>query len=99
MEYASKKHKNILDWADLEYVLHHEIVLRGEQPFSVFWDEFCDQETMRNIVKAIASRQTFDQKMPEVQKLLDYGYIVPDGRESFKMRVPLFESWVRQFGY
>lgn len=99
VDYANVKVKNPVEQSDLDYILQHNIVLRGEQPFSVFWDEFCETEAMRKVVVAIAFGQTVDAQQAEVRKLADYGYIVADGNDGYRMRVPLFADWVRQFGY
>ena len=64
----------------------------------MFWDEFCEKEPMRNAVLAIAAHAPVEANSPEVRRLLDYGYIVSDGAEGFRMRVPLFEEWVKRFG-
>jgi hypothetical protein len=99
VDYANIKVKNPIEQSDLEYILRHNIVLRGEQPFSVFWDEFCATEAMQVVVKAIAFGQSVDPQQTEVRKLADYGYILPNGDGSYRMRVPLFADWVRKFGY
>ncbi len=99
VDYANLKLKNPVEMADVEYILGNKIVLSGEQPFSVFWDEFCEKEAMRTVVKAIAFHEAVDPKQAEVRKLLDYGYIVANGSGGYKMRVPLFGDWIKQFGY
>lgn len=99
VDYANLKLKNPIEQVDVEYIFREKIVLPGEQPFSVFWDEFCEKIPMREAIKAIAWHKPVDTQTVEVRKLQEYGYIVKDGNGSFRMRVPLFEEWVREFGY
>jgi hypothetical protein len=99
VDYANMKVKNPVDRDDLAYILQSKVLLGGAQPFSVFWDEFCEKESMKEAVRAIAAREGNIAKTAEVRKLLDYGFIVPDQALGFRMRVPLFEEWVKEYGY
>lgn len=99
VDYANTKNKNPLSHSDLGKILREKTVLKGEQPFTVFWDEFCAEATMRQTVQKIAKRLPVDHELPEVRRLLEYRYIVPDEEGRYRMRVPLFEEWVLKFGY
>ncbi|MEQ1745586.1 MAG: hypothetical protein ABMA02_09180 [Saprospiraceae bacterium] len=99
LDYANAATKNPVGFGDLEKILREKTVLRDEQPFSAFWEEFCEQPAMREAVLAIAKRQPVDSEQMEVRRLLEYRYIVPDEEGRFRIRVPLFEEWVLRFGY
>jgi hypothetical protein len=99
VDYANQKVKNPVGMEDLQYILDNKIIMKGEQPFSVFWDEFCETPSMRTAVKAIAFHEIVDPWLPDVRRLLDYGYIVEEGSGKFRMRAPLFEEWVKRYGY
>lgn len=99
VDYANAAAKNPVGYDDLEKILREKTVLRDEQPFSVFWVEFCEQPAMREAVLAIAKHLPVPPEQPEVRRLLEYGYIVPDAEIGFRMRVPLFEEWVLRYGY
>jgi len=99
VDYANNKKKNPVGFSDLEIVIRDQIVMKGEMPFAVFWDEFCIKPDMRKAVLAISKGQPVDVESPEVRSLNDYGYLLPDGEGGYKMRVPLFGEWVIKFGY
>lgn len=99
VDYANAATKNPVGFNDLEKILREKTVLRDEQPFILFWDEFCVQPAMREAVLAIVKRQPVDNELPEVRRLLEYRYIVQDEERRCRMRVPLFEEWVLKFGY
>ena len=54
---------------------------------------------MRTVVKAIAQGHAVDGDSRDVKRLEEYGFVVKDGNGGYRMRVPLFERWVRGFGY
>ena len=99
VDYANSKGKNPIQITDLDFVLSHQIVLKAEQPFSVFWDEFCETTSMQSVVKKIAFGQNVNIQSRDVKRLEEYGFIVKQASGQFKMRVPLFERWVQNFGY
>ena len=67
---------------------------KEQQPFSVFWVEFCHEKKMKETVKAICKKKG---KVREqyAKKLLEHKFILKEGN-GFKMRVPLFEQWVNK---
>ena len=99
VDYANLKRKNPVDFEDLEFIIRERTVMKGEMPFTVFWDEFCSSAAMREAVLAIANKKSVDKMSPEVRKLADYGYLVLTAQEEFRLRVPLFEDWVIKYGY
>ncbi len=98
VDYANAKYRNPIAHSDLDYVLKEKLLQKAEQPFSVFWDEFCENNAMKKVVRAIACGKPFD-KNSHFRMLEDHRYIVQQEDRSFKMRVPLFEEWVKMYGY
>ena len=99
VDYANKEVRRRINQDDLTMILREKIVRSGEQPFSVFWDEFCEKMEMRRTVLSIAKGEPVDHSSVEVRRLLDYKYIVEKLDGGFQMRVPLFAEWVLKFGY
>jgi ATPase family associated with various cellular activities (AAA) len=99
VDYANAKGKNPIQMADLDYILKTKIVQKEEQPFSVFWDEFAENEATRVILKAIVKKRFVDRENPILRRLVAYGYVIETVQHKFEMRVPLFARWVREFGY
>ena len=99
VDYANIVPKNPVDHADLDKILEEKTMQRGEQPFVGFWDEFCQSPSMREAVLAIANKQAVDKNLPDVRRLLHYKYVVQDSEGTLRMRVPLFERWLLEFGY
>jgi len=80
---------------DLEQVITKKIVQRGTNAFSTFWTEFCSQNECQSTIHKLLDNQLLTDKK-SLLKLEDYGYIIPDG-ESWKLRVPLLEMWLRRY--
>jgi hypothetical protein len=99
VDYANQERKNPVDIDDLDKIIREKTIQRGEQPFSVFWDEFCEKPEMKQAVLAIAREQPVDASSPEVRRLLDYQYVVRDERGQYQLRVPLFREWLLLYGY
>lgn len=99
VDYANAAPKNPVDHADLDKILAEKTLQRGEQPFVGFWDEFCQNQSMRDVVLEITRHRPVDRALPDVRRLLDYKYVVEDAEGTLCMRVPLFEQWLVRFGY
>ncbi len=95
---ANNVPKNPVGHEDLDLVLERSILQKEEQPFDVFWTEFCHTQSRRDAVLAIARRETVDDTLHDVRRLADYKYIIKT-EEGWRMRVPLFEQWLLRFGY
>ncbi len=63
----------------------------------MFWVEFCERQEMRETVIAIANGQPWPHR-PSFERLKEHSYIV-EKEGTWRLRVPLFETWVRRFGY
>lgn len=99
VDYANAVPKNPVDHADLDKILAEKTLQRGEQPFVGFWDEFCQNQSMRDVVLEITHHRQVDRALPDVRRLIDYKYVVVDAEGTLRMRVPLFEQWLARFGY
>lgn len=99
VDLANAVPKNPVDEGDLDKILREKTLRRPEQPFNVFWAEFCQAEPMKKAVIEIAHRQPVDQSLSEVRRLMDYKYVVKSEDGELRMRVPLFEEWLLLFGY
>lgn len=88
--------KKSLNMADLNSVLTQEILLEDNPVLANFWSQFCEQESVKETVRAIIQEQAIEDKQA-LRLLYRHEFIVKDERGQFKMRVPLFEQWVRKF--
>ncbi|WP_250632331.1 AAA-like domain-containing protein [Rhodoflexus caldus] len=93
---------------DLEKVLKDDIYQPVNGITEIFWGEFCvpnaeqrgtaegentpEKQTVRQIIKG----EPITDKVA-LQRLLNHGFVVqaPDGK--YRIRVPVFEEWVRRF--
>ncbi len=93
---ANTNNRKRMTGSDLEEILRDYIFIPQNGVTDVFWQQFCKEDKTRTTV-----RQVIDGKEPIDKKslfpLLEHGFVVKqDGR--FKMRVPIFETWVNRFG-
>lgn len=96
-EYANLNLKKQLTFIDFEIVLKNKIIERETQPFSVFWEQFCAEEAMKETVLDICyNRKPKSRKC--IIMLKEHRFII-ENNGAYKMRVPLFEKWVKEFGY
>ena len=59
-----------------------------------FWNEFCTDPACRRCTEAMLADRTPNDRAA-IERLANHGYIIPDG-ERWRMRVPLFEQWLRE---
>lgn len=65
----------------------------------VFWDEFCDPqrypEGRATVWQILRGEPPGDRA--SLERLKGHGYILAAG-DGWRLRVPLFEQWIRDFG-
>lgn len=72
-----------------------EMIDRETLALTVFWTQFCRSEKCKATVKEILANQVPTHKASFL-RLKEHGYI-EKREETWKMRVPLFEMWLREY--
>ena len=79
---------------DLTQVLAEKTLFWENLTIQIFWTQFCspaDRATVKQILAGTPPTDPVSRYRLEL-----HGYIVKDG-DGWKMRVPLFEEWLRKF--
>lgn len=95
VDIANRDQKRQMTSADLDEALN-QTISRGNVPIGVFWSEFCAKPEVKQTVWDLLRGNPPSHK-PSLNDLEEHGYIVASGN-GWKLRVPLFEQWVRKFG-
>lgn len=92
---ANTQNRKQMTAQDLDQVLASHIYQPQNFLTQLFWGQFCAGETMKTTVRQIINRkQPTDEK--SLFKLVEHGFVLRDG-DSYKMRVPIFEEWLKRF--
>ncbi len=79
---------------DLNQVLAEKTLFRENLTIQIFWTQFCAPAERATVKQILAGETPTD---PVSRSRLElHGYIVKDG-DGWKMRVPLFEQWLRKY--
>lgn len=81
---------------DLEKVLQEQVYISVNGVTDVFWTQFCREPVMKETVQQIVNGQPPSDKQ-SVFRLQEHRFIIQEGGR-YRMRVPIFEEWVRRFG-
>lgn len=100
---ANRSHRKHISHEDVDTVLHHgdNCLLSPENPaIRVFWSQFCSKDSPDTAVHRTTLRQILAGQTPtdkvSLFRLEQHDYIVQDG-DTWKMRVPLFDMWLRKY--
>lgn len=64
----------------------------------IFWTQNCNQAIDKEIVWAVIEQRAMPPNARQrLRRLIEYGFILEEGN-SYRMRVPIFETWVKRFG-
>lgn len=81
--------------ADYDAALQSALLYPDDGVVNIFWNQFCQNRGLK-----VAVRQILRGEMPEDRQALlvleDHRFIVRDGT-GVRMRVPLFELWLRRY--
>ena len=80
---------------DLEAVLDEKVLDRDNAVMVTFWHHFCD-DSLKETVRQIMAGKTPSCKK-DLLRLVDYGFVIKENN-SFRLRVPLFEQWIKRHG-
>lgn len=94
VDIANREGRGDLSLPDLDRALA-EAIERETSVFAVFWNQFCRQRNCRETVERILSGEPPADTRALLQ-LQEHGYVV-DQSGKWRMRVPLFESWLRRY--
>lgn len=81
---------------DLENILENHVYVQENGVTEVFWDQFCQEGTMKTTVMQIIKGEK-PGDLRATFTLSQHGFIIKD-KGSFKMRVPIFKNWIKKFG-
>ncbi|UCH93488.1 MAG: ATP-binding protein [Candidatus Aminicenantes bacterium] len=93
---ANTQHRKKMTTKDLEEILEKHIYRPQNGVTEVFWGQFCQAEAMKTTVRQIIDGKTAIDKK-SLFKLSEHGFVVKE-KDHYKMRVPIFEKWVKEFG-
>jgi hypothetical protein len=92
---ANTKMKKQMTADDLEAVLDEKVLDRDNAVMVTFWHHFCD-DSLKETVRQIMAGKTPSCKK-DLLRLVDYGFVIKENN-SLRLRVPLFEQWIKQHG-
>ena len=93
---ANRTPKKNMTQADLDQVLAELINNSSIAPMAVFWQQFCADSACKATVREIINAQPPTDKK-QLHRLREHGFIVQDANGLWRLRVPLFEHWLRAF--
>ncbi len=74
------------------------IYIRDNGVTDIFWSQNCNQDIDKEIVWAVIEQRPMPPNARQrLRRLIEYGFILEEGN-SYRMRVPIFETWVKKFG-
>ena len=98
VQIANRDGRRHLTHTDVDAALRSMIYIQDNGVTDIFWSQNCELPIDKAIVCAIVEGQPLPPKSRQrLRRLLDYGFIVKEG-EGYRMRVPIFEEWVKRFG-
>ncbi len=92
---ANTEHRKTMSMNDLETILKKHIYRQQNGVTEVFWGQFCREETKKTTVCQVIGGETPTDKK-SLFTLREHGFIIKEGNR-FRMRVPIFENWIKQF--
>jgi len=97
VDIANKEGRHQLTQADLDRVIAEKIISKSTNEIAIFETEFCRTPALKDAVRDLLDgKEITDRK--SLITLKTHRYIVQDDQGKWKMRVPLFETWLREFG-
>jgi hypothetical protein len=93
---ANRTPKKNMTQADLDQVLAELINNSSIAPMAVFWQQFCADAACKATVREIITAQPPTDKK-QLHRLREHGFIVQDANGLWRLRVPLFERWLKAF--
>lgn len=97
VQFANAKNEKKLKLVDVKKIVNENIIIESNSVLNVFWKQFCASEDMKNVVRqVIQGEEVMDKE--KLKKLIRHDFVVSDSAKKHKMRVPLFNSWIKKFG-
>ncbi len=97
VEIANRKGSAHMAEADYATALRDAILHSDNGVINIFWNQFCANRELKPAVGAIAEGREIDDRRA-IGLLSEHGFIV-EKEGKWRLRGPLFERWVREFGY
>jgi len=96
VDIANKEGRRDLTQADLDCVIDEKIIIKSTNEIAIFKTEFCKTDALKATVRAILKGEAVTDE-ESLSMLETHQYIVQDEEGKWKLRVPLFETWLRKF--
>jgi hypothetical protein len=93
VDIANAQNKPLFSIKDLEEATQ-QVLEQYSGAIAVFWDQFCETEDYREIVRKILEKQPLDSN-PILKRLLKHRYLIKV-EQTYCFRVPLFEMWLKE---
>jgi hypothetical protein len=98
VQIANRDGRRHLTFADLDESLNTMIYISDNGVTDIFWSQNCDQAIDKEIVWAVIEQRSLPPNTRQrLRRLIEYGFILEEGN-TYRMRVPIFETWVKKFG-
>ncbi len=95
VDIANTEGKKNMSKTDLDSAVNELVNDRDNSTLSVFWGQFCVQTECKETVRQILNQQDITHKK-QCFRLEEHQFIVKINGQ-WKIRVPLFEQWLRRF--
>jgi hypothetical protein len=98
VQIANRDGRRRLTFKDLDESLTTMIYIPVNGVTDIFWTQNCNQAIDKEIVWAVIEQRAMPPNARQrLRRLIEYGFILEEGN-SYRMRVPIFETWVKRFG-
>jgi hypothetical protein len=91
---ANRSNRKHMTHDDVDRVLDTSLLSRENLAIQIFWTQFCTEKDRTTVHQMLAGTPPTDNVSRS--RLEQHGYIVKDNA-GWKIRVPLFEMWLRKF--
>jgi len=93
---ANRTPRKNMTQADLDAVVQKVVDDSATAPMAVFWQQFCAHAACKATVREIVQQQAPSDKK-QLNRLREHRFIVQNPAGRWRLRVPLFEQWLKRF--
>jgi len=94
VDIANAQNKPLFSIKNLEEAMQ-QVIEQYSGATEVFWNQFCETEDYREIVRKILEKQPLDSSNQIIKRLFKHRYIIK-ADQTYRFRVPLFEMWLKE---
>ena len=96
VDIANREERKDMTLEDLNWVVNEKVVQRDTNALNTFWTEFCRNFGCQDTIEQILAQQPITDSA-NLMKLKEYGYLISDNHGGWKLRVPLLDTWLREY--